>query len=232
MATHDLKTDPGVFADVLSGAKTFEIRFNDRDFQVGDTLRLLETQHDGADMKSGAPLVFTGREITKTVSHILTGYGLSDGWCCLSLAPESQASGGKQDPAPAPMTPASWRDAMRDALSVCDSVSMSRDRRIVRDGCVLYLQTEEWCKWAEQEVAPKLRQALDASPTQAPAGWVIRDRSDMEPNAIDIEGPGFPRMNLSKDHGNPAWRTLHALASALLVVSHLSAQPSGAKEQP
>lgn len=86
MNTHTLKTDPAVFADVLSGAKTFEIRLNDRGFQVGDTLRLLETEHDGADMRSGAPLIYTGREVTKTVSHILTGYGLTEGWCCLSFA--------------------------------------------------------------------------------------------------------------------------------------------------
>lgn len=65
--------------------------------------------------------------------------------------------------------PADWRDAMQEALSVCDSVSMSRDRRVVREGCVLYLQTEEWCKWAEQEVAPKLRHALKAATVQAPA---------------------------------------------------------------
>jgi len=87
MTHHTLKTDPAVFADVLSGAKTFEIRFNDRDYQVGDVLQLQETEHDGADMKSGAPLIFTGREVTKTVSHILTGYGLAEGWCCLSFAP-------------------------------------------------------------------------------------------------------------------------------------------------
>lgn len=94
MTTHTLKTDPAVFADVLSGAKTFEIRFNDRDYQVGDVLQLQETEHDGADMKSGAPLIYTGREVTKTVSHILTGYGLAEGWCCLSFAPEVQAPEG------------------------------------------------------------------------------------------------------------------------------------------
>jgi Domain of unknown function (DUF3850) len=86
LKTHILKTDPTAFADVLSGAKTFEIRLNDRGFEVGDTLQLLETEHDGADMRSGAPLIYTGREITKTVSHIQTGYGLAEGWCCLSFA--------------------------------------------------------------------------------------------------------------------------------------------------
>jgi len=55
-----------------------------------------------------------------------------------------------------------WRTALEDALSVCQSVHTGRDRRVVRDGCVLYLQTEEWCKWAEEEVAPKLRAALAA----------------------------------------------------------------------
>jgi len=30
----------------------------------------------------------------------------------------------------------------------------------MRDGCAHYLQTEEWCTWAEEEVAPALREAL------------------------------------------------------------------------
>lgn len=87
--THRLKTDPEAFAAVLSGAKTFEIRFNDRNYQVGDGLLLQETATTGAEMKAGAALVFTGRETFRTVSHVLTGYGLADGWCCLSFASRS-----------------------------------------------------------------------------------------------------------------------------------------------
>ncbi|MDG4985166.1 DUF3850 domain-containing protein [Lactococcus lactis] len=40
MKTHDLKLDIKYFEDVKSGKKNFEIRKNDRDFQVGDILEL------------------------------------------------------------------------------------------------------------------------------------------------------------------------------------------------
>jgi ASC-1-like (ASCH) protein len=41
---HELKCRPEFFTRVASGQKTFEIRKNDRDFQVGDILILKE--HD------------------------------------------------------------------------------------------------------------------------------------------------------------------------------------------
>ena len=41
---HELKCRPEFFARIASGQKTFEIRKNDRDFQVGDILILKE--HD------------------------------------------------------------------------------------------------------------------------------------------------------------------------------------------
>lgn len=83
----ELKTDSDVFQDVWSGRKTYEIRFNDRDFQVGDTLVLRETEHTGAEMKAGKPLAYTSRELRAEVTHVLAGpiYGLADGWVILSL---------------------------------------------------------------------------------------------------------------------------------------------------
>lgn len=40
MKIHELKLDTFYFDDVKSGLKTFEIRKNDRDYQVGDLLSL------------------------------------------------------------------------------------------------------------------------------------------------------------------------------------------------
>jgi hypothetical protein len=85
---HELKTDPDVFEAVMSGRKTHEIRFNDRNFQVGDILHLRETRYTGQEMTGPEPrpLEFTGRELVMQVSHVLEGYGLQPGWVILSLA--------------------------------------------------------------------------------------------------------------------------------------------------
>lgn len=85
---HELKTDGDVFRDVWQGNKNFEIRKNDRNFQVGDTLLLQETVSTGEEMASGASLEYTGYDIEVTVTYILHGpiYGLMDGWCIMAIA--------------------------------------------------------------------------------------------------------------------------------------------------
>lgn len=89
MASHVLKTDPKTWDDVASGAKTHEIRLNDRDYQVGDELVLRKTKYTGDEMSVlGKPLVFEGEPIKRTVSHIQHGYGLMGGWVILSFASE------------------------------------------------------------------------------------------------------------------------------------------------
>lgn len=60
---HDLKTWPGVFHEVASGAKTFEIRYNDRNFQVGDLLLLREFDPEIED--------YSGYTMTVRVTYIL-----------------------------------------------------------------------------------------------------------------------------------------------------------------
>ncbi len=86
--THKLKTDPKPFSDSFIGVKGFEIRYDDRDYQVGDTLILMETKYSGDDMReNGKPLNFTSRQVHQTVDYILRGpiYGLNSGWVILGV---------------------------------------------------------------------------------------------------------------------------------------------------
>lgn len=85
--SHELKTDPDVFNASWLGKRNYEIRYNDRDYQVGDTLILRETRFSGVEMQNGRPLIYTGREMDRIVTHILEGYGLDDGWVILSVEP-------------------------------------------------------------------------------------------------------------------------------------------------
>lgn len=94
---HDLKTDPEMFVAVCSGAKTHEIRKDDRGFAVGDILQLRETVYTGEEMAAGARLVYSNRELCVHVTHIMRGplYGIKEGWAILSF---SRAAGHRGDP--------------------------------------------------------------------------------------------------------------------------------------
>ncbi len=83
---HDLKIWPHQFDDVDSGLKTFEIRLNDRAYQVGDILRLCEFRP-----KVGT---YTGRECKRKIVYRIDASdrneapwerGLQPGWCVLGL---------------------------------------------------------------------------------------------------------------------------------------------------
>ena len=77
--THELKTWPQFFWDVWLCHKTFEVRRNDRNFKVSDTLRLLEWDPNTEQ--------YTGAEMTAYVGYILQGgaFGIEHGFCVLGL---------------------------------------------------------------------------------------------------------------------------------------------------
>jgi hypothetical protein len=85
---HKFKTDPFVFEPVFRNQKNFEIRFNDRNYHVGDRLILQETEFSGYEMANGKPLKYTGRECERVVGYILQGpiYGLEAGWVIMSIS--------------------------------------------------------------------------------------------------------------------------------------------------
>lgn len=76
---HRLKTWPEFFEAVLSGAKTFEWRKDDRGFDVGDWLSLVE--YDPLRER------LTGRWITRRVTYVLRGpdLGVPEGYVVMGL---------------------------------------------------------------------------------------------------------------------------------------------------
>ena len=57
---HDLKTLPKYFEAVKDGDKTFEVRKDDRDFQVGDYVNLREWNGE-----------YTGNSFVRQITYIL-----------------------------------------------------------------------------------------------------------------------------------------------------------------
>jgi uncharacterized protein YqfB (UPF0267 family) len=80
MVTHELKTWPPHFGEVVAGRKTVEVRRDDRGgFNVGDLLWLREY-----DPRTRT---YSGRFTVRRVTHVLTGWGVEAGFAALSLAP-------------------------------------------------------------------------------------------------------------------------------------------------
>ena len=76
---HELKILPEYFQAVACGIKNFELRKNDRDYQLDDILVLREW--DGER--------YTGQTICRRITYIYEGngeYGLSDGYCILGFS--------------------------------------------------------------------------------------------------------------------------------------------------
>lgn len=73
---HELKCLPEYFVHVASGDKTFEIRKNDRNFEVGDRLRIREWEPNVPD--------YTGRECIRVVTY-MTDYEQKPGYVVLAL---------------------------------------------------------------------------------------------------------------------------------------------------
>ena len=72
--THELKILPEYFEAVTSGRKRFEIRKNDRNFQIGDQLILKEWNKEG----------FTGRSYHSEITYI-TDYMQKEGYVVLGI---------------------------------------------------------------------------------------------------------------------------------------------------
>ncbi|MEA1674067.1 DUF3850 domain-containing protein [Nitrospirillum sp. BR 11163] len=96
MATHVLKCEEPHYSDLAHGAKTAELRRDDRGFERGDVLHLHQICDGVATGRTmtrvvthilrGGPWLADGRTMTRVVTHILRGGPwLADGYVMLSL---------------------------------------------------------------------------------------------------------------------------------------------------
>lgn len=78
---HELKTHPAPFTEVWNGRKRFEFRLNDRDYRVGDRLKLREWEEEDG---------YTGRVWYGRVTYALYGpdFGVPEGYVVMSLVME------------------------------------------------------------------------------------------------------------------------------------------------
>lgn len=77
MKTHELKTIQPYFNEVWSGNKTFEYRFNDRDFKEGDIVILREWSEAHG---------YSGRNVTGKIGFVLIDFpGFPAGYVVFSI---------------------------------------------------------------------------------------------------------------------------------------------------
>lgn len=78
--THELKIKHEYFEDVISGRKKFEIRKNDRDYEVGDILRLNEIADEDGNC------YYTGDCYIVKITYI-TDYAQQDDYVVMGIEP-------------------------------------------------------------------------------------------------------------------------------------------------
>ncbi len=91
--THQVKSWPGTFEAVASGAKKHETRKADREYKVGDSIILREftpevNENGVAYLEDGHTAgAYTGRTLLRTISYISQPgtFGLPTDLCVLSL---------------------------------------------------------------------------------------------------------------------------------------------------
>lgn len=82
MKLHTLKIKEEYYGEILKGSKTFELRKNDRDYQVGDLIVFTDLSGELLNIYSEIrPTIFVITYILENVPQ----YGLKDGYCILGI---------------------------------------------------------------------------------------------------------------------------------------------------
>lgn len=80
MAHHELKTWPDLYESMASKIKQFDIRKNDKNFEVGDTLILKKWDPETEK--------YTGNILNANVDYIMFGgqFGIEEEYCIMSIS--------------------------------------------------------------------------------------------------------------------------------------------------
>lgn len=79
MTTHKIKLREEYADAVLSGDKSFEVRYNDRGYQKGD--EIIFQVVDGA----GISLPHRINHVVFEITYVMHGWGLKEDWCVFAI---------------------------------------------------------------------------------------------------------------------------------------------------
>lgn len=85
MKLHELKIKHEYLVEVVMGRKTFELRKNDRDYQVGDLIRFIDIRQSYSD---GCEYVYIDKDTLYKITYVLKDvpqYGLDKDYCILAI---------------------------------------------------------------------------------------------------------------------------------------------------
>ena len=88
MKLHELKIEHDYLIDVSKGKKTFELRKNDRDYQVGDLIRFIDIREDDSIANKNQIEPNIDENTLYRITYVLKDvekYGLDKDYCILAI---------------------------------------------------------------------------------------------------------------------------------------------------
>ena len=83
---HSIKIEQAYLRHILEGKKTFEVRKNDRDYQVGDTIYFMPLKDENHyDVYANGY-----KEQLFEITYVHQGLGLQEGYCVLGIREDKQ----------------------------------------------------------------------------------------------------------------------------------------------
>ncbi|MGQ9097247.1 DUF3850 domain-containing protein [Klebsiella pneumoniae] len=151
--THDLKIYPEFFSAVCTGVKRAELRKNDRDYRVGDTLHLMETPRGSCHQ--------TGEFINVKITHIADVGEWMPGYVLLSVELQERR---KADSEPVEL-PRDYLQGHKDGLEWASQLAEAN-----------HPETGDWLYDDPIELAKAIRKGPDMPPVQPvadsePVAW-------------------------------------------------------------